>query len=48
MEERARKVGGVLHITTSADLGTEVAVAVSFQTIHQSKHQQFVVPWIGV
>jgi signal transduction histidine kinase len=49
MEERARKLGGVLHITTSADLGTEVAVAVSFQTIHQPQHQQhFVVPWIGV
>jgi signal transduction histidine kinase len=49
MEERARKLGGVLHITTSADLGTEVAVVVSFQTIHQPENQQhFVVPWIGV
>jgi signal transduction histidine kinase len=49
MEERARKLGGVLHITSSADLGTEVAVVVSFQAIHQPEHQQhFVVPWIGV
>jgi signal transduction histidine kinase len=49
MEERARKLGGILHINTSADLGTEVAVVVSFQTIHQPEHQQhFVVPWIGV
>jgi signal transduction histidine kinase len=49
MEERARKLGGELNITTSADHGTEVAVVVGFQAIHHSEHQQhFVVPWIGV
>ncbi|QHN03220.1 histidine kinase [Granulicella sp. WH15] len=49
MDERARKLGGVLHITTSAGSGTEVAVTVSFKAIHQPPHQQhFVVPWIGV
>jgi signal transduction histidine kinase len=49
MDERARKLGGVLHITTSAGLGTEVAVTVSFKAIYQPKHQQhFVMPWIGV
>lgn len=49
MEERARKLGGALNITTSAGLGTEVAVVVDFQAIHHTEHQQhFVVPWIGV
>jgi len=49
MEERARKLGGALNITTSANHGTEVAVVVGFQAIHHPEHQQhFVVPWIGV
>ena len=49
MEERARKLGGSLHLTSSAATGTEVAVTVSFQQIHQPVTQQhYVVPWIGV
>lgn len=49
MEERARKLGGALRLTTSADTGTEVAVTVSFQTINQPINQQHhVVRWIGV
>lgn len=49
MEERARKLGGDLHISTSADKGTEVAVTVAFNAIFRPAHQQhFVVPWIGV
>jgi signal transduction histidine kinase len=49
MEERARKLGGVLRLTSSADTGTEVAVTVGFQTINQPINQQHhVVPWIGL
>ncbi len=49
MEERARKLGGVLRLTSSAEVGTEVAMTVSFQTINQPTHEQHhVVPWIGV
>jgi signal transduction histidine kinase len=49
MEERARKLGGALRFTTSADAGTEVAVTVRFQTINQPVNQQhYIVPWIGV
>jgi signal transduction histidine kinase len=49
MEERARKLGGVLKITSSAEMGTEVAVTVGFQTINLPGHEQHhVVPWIGV
>jgi signal transduction histidine kinase len=49
MEERARKLGGMLRLTSSAETGTEVAVTVSFQTINQPTNEQHhIVPWIGV
>ena len=49
MEERARKLGGALRLTSSSGRGTEVAVNVSFQTINQPPNQQhYIVPWIGV
>lgn len=49
MEERARKLGASLRMTSSADHGTEVALTVSFHRIHQPTLQQhYVVPWIGV
>lgn len=49
MEERARKLGGALRLTTSSETGTEVAVTVSFRTINPPANQQhFVTPWIGV
>ena len=49
MEERARKLGGSLRLTTSSETGTEVAVTVSFRTIIQPANQQhYIVPWIGV
>jgi nitrate/nitrite-specific signal transduction histidine kinase len=48
MQERARKLGGALKLTSSAQSGTEVAVTVSFQAIDRSLKQRDVVPWIGV
>ncbi len=49
MEERTRKLGGSLHLISSATHGTELAVTVSFHTIHQPARQQhYIVPWIGV
>ncbi len=49
MEERARKLGGALHLTSSAAGGTEVEVTVSFDGIVLPVSQQHhVVPWIGV
>jgi signal transduction histidine kinase len=49
MEERARKLGGVLRLSSSAEMGTEVAVTVSFQSIHQPTYEQpHIIPWIGV
>jgi signal transduction histidine kinase len=49
MEERARKLGGVLRLTSTEGAGTEVAVTVSFQSINQPATQQHhVVPWIGI
>lgn len=49
MEERARKLGGALRVTSSIDAGTEVAVTVSFQSINQPLNKQHhIVPWIGV
>ncbi len=49
MEERARKLGGALHLTSSAAGGTEVAVTVSFDGIVLPVGQQHhIVPWIGV
>ncbi len=49
MEERARKLGGSLRLTSYADSGTEVVVEVSFQVINQPHNQEHhIVPWIGV
>jgi signal transduction histidine kinase len=49
MEERARKLGGILRLNSSSDAGTEVVVTVSFESINQPiDEQQHVVPWIGV
>jgi signal transduction histidine kinase len=49
MEERARKLGGVLRLSSTPGLGTEVAVAVGFQTINRPNNEHhYVVPWIGV
>jgi signal transduction histidine kinase len=49
MEERARKLGGALRLTSSAGMGTEVAVTVGFQAINRSSNEQhLVLPWIGV
>ena len=49
MEERARKLGGALRLTSSAEYGTEVAVTVKFEALHQpGTQQQHVVPWFGV
>jgi signal transduction histidine kinase len=49
MEERARKLGGVLNLASSAGSGTEVSVTVSFHRIHQPTTQQHhIVRWIGV
>lgn len=49
MEERARKLGGQLRLTSAANRGTEVVVTVNFHGIHQPIVQQgTVVPWIGL
>jgi ligand-binding sensor domain-containing protein/signal transduction histidine kinase len=50
MEERARKVGGVLRLQSSHDDGTEVSVNVSFNALQNvSRRQQpYIVPWIGI
>ncbi len=49
MEERTRKLGGAFRLTSTLQKGTEVAVTVSFQSIHHAANQQHhVVPWIGV
>ncbi len=51
MEERARKVGGVLRLQSSYDEGTEVSVNVSFnalQDVTRQQQQQYIVPWIGI
>jgi signal transduction histidine kinase len=48
MEERSRKLGGTLRVTSS-DAGTEVAMTVGFHKIHQLSNQQHhLVQWIGV
>lgn len=48
MEERARKLGGALRLTSSA-VGTEVTVAAGFRGIRQPlPAQREVLPWIGV
>ena len=49
MEERARKIGGILRLQSSRDEGTEVSMNISFnslQVVHPT--QAYVVPWIGV
>ena len=49
MEERARKLGGTLHLFSSPAGGTEVSVTVGFHKIHQpTTQQQHIVKWIGV
>ncbi len=49
MEERARKLGGTLHLASAAGSGTEVCVTVSFHHIHQPAMQEHnLVRWIGV
>ncbi len=49
MEERARKLGGTLQLTSSVDTGTEVSVTVDFHHIHQpTVRQHDLVRWIGV
>ena len=40
MEERARELGGVLHVASTAGSGTEVSVTVSFHRILQFATQQ--------
>ncbi len=49
MEERARKLGGALRLTTVAETGTEVAVTVSFKSVNKPVNQQHdIVPWLGI
>ena len=49
MEERARKLGGALHLASSSGSGTEISVTVDFHHIHQPVVQQHdLVRWIGV
>jgi signal transduction histidine kinase len=49
MEERARKVGGVMRLQSSREEGTEVSVIVAFNPLPALPTQQsYVVPWIGV
>jgi ligand-binding sensor domain-containing protein/signal transduction histidine kinase len=50
MEERARKVGGILRLQSSHDEGTEVSVHVSFNALQKISRQQhqYIVPWIGI
>lgn len=48
MEERARKVGGVLRLQSSHDVGTEVSVSVSFHSLKTfHPRHSYVLPWIG-
>jgi signal transduction histidine kinase len=49
MEERARKLGGSFRIQTSAGVGTEVTVRVSFDAMQQPVNQEHhVIRWIGI
>jgi len=49
MEERARKLGGSFRIQTSAGIGTEVTVRVSFDAMQQPVNQEHhVIRWIGI
>jgi signal transduction histidine kinase len=49
MEERARKLGGTLHIETSIGVGTSVTVKVSFNALQLPVNQEHhVIRWIGI
>jgi ligand-binding sensor domain-containing protein/signal transduction histidine kinase len=49
MEERARKVGGVMRLQSSHEEGTEVSIIIAFNPMPIVLAQQpYVVPWIGV
>ena len=49
MEERARKLGGVLRLLSSPGGGTEVTVKVSFNALQQPASQEHhVIRWIGI
>jgi signal transduction histidine kinase len=49
MEERARKLGGTLRLQTTAGIGTEVMVRVSFNAMQQPVNQEHhVIRWIGI
>ncbi|WP_446745035.1 two-component regulator propeller domain-containing protein [Silvibacterium acidisoli] len=49
MEERARKVGGVLRVQSSNGGGTEVSVNVMFKAMQAvNPRQPYVTPWIGI
>lgn len=49
MEERTRKLGGQLRLTSAAHRGTEVMVSVKLEGIQQPRGQQpAVVQWIGL
>ncbi|WP_263358502.1 sensor histidine kinase [Acidicapsa ligni] len=54
MEERARKVGGVLRVQSSLNGGTDVSVNVTFHSLQIMTPQtmkaegRYVVPWIGI
>jgi signal transduction histidine kinase len=47
MHERARKLGGALHISSN-NSGTEVILNVMFHVINRPVSEQNVVPWVGV
>lgn len=49
MEERARKLGGTLHIRSDKGEGTEVSVNVPLKTLKKKRKQQpNLIPWIGI
>jgi signal transduction histidine kinase/ligand-binding sensor domain-containing protein len=49
MEERARKVGGVLRVTSAEGGGTEVTVKVPFnEWIQATSPERHVIRWIGI
>lgn len=49
MKERARKLGGTLHMETTVGVGTEVRVKVSFNAMQLPVNQEHhVIRWIGI
>jgi len=49
MEERARKVGGVLRLQSFHEGGTEITVNVSFLAQQSAQPaEEYVLPWIGI